>query len=61
MILVIEVKVINMMNMERINHFLEQRLSIAETCGCRCVVETKTIEALRKSVEWLKNNGVLDK
>ena len=36
---------------------LEQRLGIAGACGCRCVVETKTIEALRKSVEWLKING----
>lgn len=38
---------------------LEQRLSIAEECGCRCVVETKTIEALRKSVAWLKENGYM--
>lgn len=36
---------------------LKQRLGVAKTCGCRCVVETKTIEALRKSVEWLKING----
>lgn len=38
---------------------LEQRLSIAETCGCRCVVETKTIEALRESVAWLNKNGYM--
>lgn len=36
---------------------LAQRLGIAKTCGCRCVVETKTIEALRHSVMWLKENG----
>lgn len=36
---------------------LVQRLDIAKTCGCRCVVETKTIEALRHSVMWLKENG----
>lgn len=38
---------------------LEQRLGVAKTCGCRCVVETKTIEALRDSVEWLKRNGYM--
>lgn len=36
---------------------LHQRLGIAKECGCRCVVETKTIEALRQSVRWLKENG----
>lgn len=35
---------------------LEQRLGIAEKYGCRCVLETKTIEGLKKSVVWLKNN-----
>ena len=33
---------------------LPQRLGIARECGCRCVVETKTIEALRESVLWLR-------
>ena len=32
---------------------LEERLKIAEKYGCRCVVETKTIEALRESVKWI--------
>lgn len=32
---------------------LEQRLCIAQKHNCRCVVETKTIEALRASVQWL--------
>lgn len=36
---------------------LEQRLDVASECGCRCVVETKTIRALQKSVEWLEENG----
>lgn len=35
---------------------LAQRLGIAKACGCRCVVETKTIEALRHSVAWLQEN-----
>ena len=29
------------------------KIEIAEKCNCRCVVEVKTIESLRKSVEWL--------
>ena len=36
---------------------LAQRIGLAETNGCRCVVETKTIEALRQSVKWLGENG----
>ena len=36
---------------------LDQRLSIARDCQCRCVVETKTIEALKKSVLWLRKNA----
>lgn len=39
---------------------LEQRLGIAKACGCRCVVETKTIQALRESVGWLKKNGYME-
>ena len=35
---------------------LAQRIGIAKECGCRCVVETKTVDALRKSVAWLKKN-----
>lgn len=38
---------------------LHQRLDIAKECGCRCVVETKTVAALRQSVSWLKENGYL--
>jgi len=28
--------------------------SVAESHGCRTVIEVKTIDGLRKSVEWLK-------
>lgn len=38
---------------------LAQRIGLAETAGCRCVVETKTVEALRHSVGWLKRKGYL--
>lgn len=38
---------------------LEGRLHIAERWNCRCVVETKTSEALRQSVEWLKLHGYI--
>lgn len=38
---------------------LHQRIGIARECGCRCVVETKTIEALRQSVNWLRENRYL--
>ena len=32
---------------------LRSRLRLAEAHGCRCVLETKTIEALERSVAWL--------
>ncbi len=38
---------------------LAQRIGVARECGSRCVVETKTIDALRKSVIWLKTNGYM--
>ena len=31
-----------------------QRLRLAEAHNCRCVLETKTVDALKRSVEWLK-------
>ena len=37
---------------------LKARLSLAAECGASCVLETKTVEALRKSVAWLKAEGV---
>jgi len=33
---------------------LAERLKFAESRNARCVLETKTIEALKKSVQWLK-------
>lgn len=30
------------------------RLSLAKETGCRVVLETKTIDGLKKSVHWLK-------
>ena len=34
---------------------LEQRLSVAEEGQCRCVVETKTVAALKESVKWIES------
>ncbi len=36
---------------------LPDRLKLAESRNARCVLETKTIEALRHSVEWLIQHG----
>lgn len=35
---------------------LQARLALAEGCDCRCVVKTKTVEALKQSAVWLKSN-----
>ena len=35
---------------------LQARLKLAESRGARCVLETKTIDALRQSVQWLHDN-----
>ena len=37
---------------------LLERLNMAKVCNARCVLETKTIEALKQSVEWLKNESI---
>ena len=37
---------------------LIDRLNMAKVCNARCVLETKTIDALKKSVEWLKNEEI---
>ncbi|MCI5712618.1 MAG: sugar phosphate isomerase/epimerase [Lachnospiraceae bacterium] len=34
---------------------LIERLKMAKECNARCVLETKTIEALKKSVEWINH------
>ena len=36
---------------------LHERLNLSKERNARCVLETKTIEALKKSVKWLKENG----
>lgn len=35
---------------------LGQRLSLAHKHDCSCVLETKTVDGLRKSVKWMKEN-----
>ena len=36
---------------------LEERIATANAHNARCVLETKTVEALVKSVAWLKERG----
>ncbi len=33
------------------------RLKLAKERNARCVLETKTIQALKQSIQWLRNNG----
>ncbi|MBQ9289293.1 MAG: sugar phosphate isomerase/epimerase [Clostridia bacterium] len=35
---------------------LKERLRTAEKSHARCVLETKTVQALKQSVQWLRNN-----
>ena len=35
---------------------LKSRIGIAKKHNCRCVIETKTVEALKDSVLWLREN-----
>ena len=35
---------------------LSERLKLVRTRNARCVLETKTVQALKKSVQWLQNN-----
>ena len=37
---------------------LPERLQLAKECNARCVLETKTIAALEKSVEYLRINNL---
>ena len=37
---------------------LADRFSLARQCKARCVLETKTIEALRQSVKWLQDRQI---
>ena len=36
---------------------LAERLRLAKAQNARCVLETKTVQALKQSVQWLRNNG----
>ena len=36
---------------------LMARLQLAESKNARCVLETKTIDALERSVAWLREHG----
>lgn len=38
---------------------IQKFLALAEKCDCSVVLETKTIEGLKKSAEWIKNRGLL--
>ncbi len=38
---------------------LYARLALAQVCGCRIVLETKTVEALHKSIAWLHKTYML--
>lgn len=39
---------------------LFDRLELAESRNARCVLETKTVEALKKSVAWLTNHKIVE-
>ncbi len=39
---------------------LARRIQKAQECDARCVLETKTIEALRKSVKWIEDHGWIE-
>jgi sugar phosphate isomerase/epimerase len=39
---------------------LAERLRLAESRNARCVLETKTIEALKKSVQWLRDRSMIE-
>lgn len=40
---------------------LKDRLMLAENRNARCVLETKTTLALKQSVQWLRENGIIEK
>ena len=35
---------------------VKRYLELAETCGCTAVVETKTVESLRQSMDWIRSH-----
>ncbi len=38
---------------------IQKFLSLAQKCDCTVVLETKTVDGLKKSAEWVKNSGLL--
>lgn len=38
---------------------INKYLSLAKECNCRVVLETKTVEGLKQSVDWIRLKGVL--
>ena len=36
---------------------IAQRLKLAGEYGARCVIETKTVAALKQSILWLREHG----
>ena len=40
---------------------LKEKFEIAGKRNCRCVLETKTVQALRESVVWLQENGMMER
>ena len=38
---------------------LRARLELARSRNARCVLETKTVAALERSVRWLKSEGIM--
>lgn len=38
---------------------VQKFLTLADKCDCTVVLETKTVEGLKKSAEWIKNKGLL--
>lgn len=40
---------------------LAERFKAAGRNKCRCVLETKTVQALRESVAWMRRNGIMDR
>lgn len=39
---------------------LQKYLSLADNKNCRCVIETKTVQALWKSLDWLKEKEYIE-
>ncbi len=40
---------------------LQKFIALADECSCTVVLETKTVEGLKKSVQWVKNAGLISR